>query len=308
MPVIRMLPLGYSGGCAPPRDNTPLPPRPPRGRVTGWSPGSLRRNVEFLRSVRLDGLDGHGYALTLTLGRCPESAAELHSLWTAYTKRLVRVGLVRYHWVVEWTRAGQPHLHASVWFDGPPQAGRCAELVANWLEVTAGYRTLERAQHAAPLTGFACWARYLAKHAARGIVHYQRSRRALPPGWQSSGRMWGYGGTWDRAEPERAELTAASWHAFRRLVRAAAVAECRRRGDWKGVAAARRLLRCHDAALSGFRGLSQWSSDPDQPRRLVNAARVVSGAPEPDLAPRHRAELREAYRFSLGCPRPPPPD
>jgi len=52
-----------------------------------------------------------------------------------------------------------------------------------------------RAQHAVKITDILGWFEYVAKHSARGAVHYQRDK-TLPKGWHKSGRMWGKSGNW----------------------------------------------------------------------------------------------------------------
>ena len=86
-----------------------------RGTVNGWTRASVRRHKTWLYSVNVDGLDGDGYGVTLTLRDTPAT----HTEWSALVARLHRAfreaGLSRWHWVVEWQRRGTPHLHLAVY-------------------------------------------------------------------------------------------------------------------------------------------------------------------------------------------------
>lgn len=153
----------------------------PRGDVQGWSEGATRRNTEFLMSVRTDQLTGAGVALTLTLRDCPPTADDWHKLRRAWEKRMVRAGMVRLHWVTEWQRRGVPHLHCAIWF---PDAYDTITPTRAWVEVASAYGAGLRGQHARIIDGPVGWFQYLAKHAARGVKHYQRTADSIPEGWQ----------------------------------------------------------------------------------------------------------------------------
>ena len=100
--------------------HTPAAPsdhkRAKRGRVDGWSADAVRRHTAWLRSIDTDQLTGFGYALTLTMGECPPSSAEMHAVRRKYLMRLERLGAVRTHWVCEWQRRGVPHFHLAAYF------------------------------------------------------------------------------------------------------------------------------------------------------------------------------------------------
>jgi hypothetical protein len=94
-----------------------------------------------------------------------------------------------------------PHLHLVVFFPKdrlptyeacyPEDALRCL-----WLDVADGYQPELWGQDVKPVSDLVGWFRYLAKHAARGVHHYQRSLGTIPEGWQKTGRMWGAWGEW----------------------------------------------------------------------------------------------------------------
>lgn len=254
------------------RETSPVPP--PRTEVRGWSLSATRRNVAFLRSVderRLHVPFVRGYAVTLTVRDCPPAAADWTRLRNAYFWRLRRAGLVRIHWVTEWQRRGIPHLHAAVWM---PE-DRAGDLLTAWLQVAAPYGAGPLGQHLSPITDLVGWLQYVAKHAARGVAHYQRAADGIPPAWRNrTGRIWGYGGDWPRVPPAELDLTDAAFWRLRRLIRSRELAAARRRPPSQRAGAilqARGMLRCPDRNLSAVRGLSKWCPE-DLTMRLVAAA------------------------------------
>ena len=96
--------------------------------------GATRRNTRFLYSVQEDQLDGHGYAVTLTLKSCPPSSKDWHRIRRAWEMRMVRAGMIRLHWVTEWQRRGVPHLHCAIWFpETTPPVQAMDSIVRAWL-------------------------------------------------------------------------------------------------------------------------------------------------------------------------------
>jgi hypothetical protein len=93
-----------------------------RGGIAGWSPGAVRRNLQFLYSIDADELQRDGtvaLAFTLTVLDCPETPRA----WSAAVERFMlfmqrELGCVRIHWVVEWQRRKVPHLHGCLFFPG----------------------------------------------------------------------------------------------------------------------------------------------------------------------------------------------
>lgn len=258
MPTLRLYPEGMSGGV-PPSVNTHQ--RAKRGVVGGWSSSSVRANTRFLYSVEVDRLDegvtGPGQAFTLTVRQCPPTHEDWKRLREMLFRSLRRWGMVRLHWVTEWQRRGVPHLHGVVWFDSHG-VGRSSQIVDEWCRIAADYRPLPRAQNVKPIHDALGWLQYLAKHASRGVMHYQRSAANVPRGWQRTGRMWGYLGEWPRREPISIGLSPGGWFAFRRLVRSWRYAKHRAENDKHGMRRARDMLQCGDRQLSEVRGVSEW--------------------------------------------------
>lgn len=256
--------------------------RAKRGQVGGWSAGATRRNVAFLRSVEPDSLtngpDGPliGFAVTLTLRDCPPSSESFHKLRRAYLMRLERMGLYRCHWVIEWQRRGVPHLHGAFWFPAPKRVQDYQRLIDSiidhWLAVAGTYGVARRAQYVTPISDAIGWFQYVAKHAARGVTHYQRSSENMPEGWTKTGRMWGYTGAWDLREPMQFDLSDDVYFRMRRLARSWRIADARASGDSYRIKTARGLLKHPDPEISKLRGISEWISQ-DGVLLLLDVAR-----------------------------------
>lgn len=264
MPVLKLYLNGVTMGIAPRKNDHE---RAPRGEVIGWSKGAARRNLAFLRSIRVDDLTGHAYTLTLTLRDCPPDAEAWHRCRRAFIKRLERMGMVRMHWVTEWQTRGVPHLHGMVYFS-ERQSRRA--LIDHWLAVAAPYRAGIKGQDVKDVSNVLGWCKYLAKHASRGYQHYQRAAGNIPKGWQKTGRVWGYLGDWPIQDPTRYDFGEPAYYRFRRIVRGWAVANARtpvtvKVGpsvvsvvDWRRVNTVKRMLRCGDGAAGRARGVSEW--------------------------------------------------
>ena len=231
--------------------------RAKRDVIRGWSTHAARRHIRWLYSVNVDRLDGYGIALTLTVRDCPPDGLTFTRLREAFIKRLRGhdAGLVRIHWVTEWQARGVPHLHSAVYFRRPLSVVERASLLSMWCEVASGYGASFGGQHGAVIDGPVGWLKYLAKHAARGVRHYQR--QTAPAGWESTGRLWGHGGEWPAEEPLTFSMTDQAFYRYRRLLRAWLIAEARTSGDARRIAYARRMLR-GPADTARFRGVSEW--------------------------------------------------
>jgi hypothetical protein len=184
----------YANGATMGRGNN-APKGGKRGKVDGWSRAAVRRHLQFLYSVDVPGLTGDGYGVTLTLRDTPPSHVEWVQLIDRLKREFRRAGLVRWHWVVEWQRRGTPHLHLAVYapdgWEAPITDNVGAWTVDLWLRLAAPYGAGSIAQAVVPITGAQGWLKYLSKHASRGVAHYQRQGK--PAGWESTGRLYGYG-------------------------------------------------------------------------------------------------------------------
>jgi len=260
--------------------------------IGGWSAGSTRSNRNFLYSVDLPQLSvGVGspfwaVSFTLTLRECPPLADTWCRKRKDFFRILRRAGALRIHWVTEWQRRGVPHLHGSVWlpkseweltngvrgerlpweyyFD--PRSICPWELdPAPWLWLAEVWIRLWNrepsplAQHGALIETPLGWAKYLAKHAARGLSHYQRSSEGIPVGWQGrTGRMWAKSGDWPIAPTLRFDIDRKAFHIIRRFCRNWVLADARSVGDRRRITWARGMLKCNNPSLSRVRGASEW--------------------------------------------------
>ena len=250
--TVRILPNGATGGVPGPGQTEP----PKRGRCGGWSQAACRRNTEFLRSVLWDRLPAIGYAITLTLAICPETHDDWARLLKYFFERLERRGLSHIHWVTEMQTRMVPHLHGCCFFGDADIAVRC-EILEAWLSAASEYGPRASGQHIAPIYDARGWSEYVSKHAARGINHYQRNPDYLPPGWRGiTGRMWGKRGQWPTAAAESLRMSLPAWYRIRRMVRSWRKAKARKEG--RGIASARRMLRCPDEKRSRVHGWSEW--------------------------------------------------
>lgn len=234
--------------------------RAPRGEVRGWSDGATRRNTQFLMSIIETRLHGYGVAVTLTVRDCPPNAREWHRLRRAWIDRMRRAGMIRLHWVTEWQRRGVPHLHGAIWF---PDRDSCLGVLDAWVEVAGRYGADLRGQHARRIDGPVGWFQYLAKHAARGVKHYQRNPDNIPEGWKSkTGRVWGYSGDWPLQEAVRIDLQDhhgdGGWFAWRRMIRSWRIADARASGNRWRIRSARQMLKCSEPARARVLGYMEW--------------------------------------------------
>lgn len=182
-----------------------------------------------------------------------------------------------------------PHLHGVVWVpDGDRTICPSWVIKQHWLAVAEPYGVTMRGQHIAPITDMVGWLKYLAKHAARGVAHYQRSPESVPPAWAgATGRVWGHTGDWPLGPVVKLHLDDAGFFKLRRLCRRWRIADARERYEEKrlrmlnqwpaaetlprrsqtrlaGVGAARvitsarSMLTCPERPLSSVRGVSEW--------------------------------------------------
>lgn len=267
MPIIKLYHSGLTAGIAPMKNDHD---RETRGDVQGWSASASRRNLAFLRSIRPNTLTGQGFSLTLTIKNCPDTAEHWHRLRRKFIKRLERKNLIRLHWVTEWQRRGVPHLHGAAFFEDG--AISSSEIIDIWCDCAAEYVCKPIAQHVGALPDVIGWFKYLAKHAARGHLHYQRTSDNIPEGWKKTGRVWGYVGDWVKDEPMRLEVSNSAYFAFRRIVRSWCVANARKPVqatvdgkkvgfyfvDWHRVNTMKSMLKCNKHEVSALRGVSEW--------------------------------------------------
>lgn len=205
MGVVSVLPGGSSASFP----SSSRHRRAKRGVVRGWTADAARRMVQFLWSVDTERLSGQGFAVTLTVGVTPDSSTDWADARALLLQWLRDRHAVRWQWLTEWTRRGRPHMHLCVYGDVRPE-----ELALAWLRIcqSRGWDATWRAQTVEPLHDVDGWLKYVAKHSARGVDHYQRD--TPPEGWVTTGRLWGRGGDWPVAEPFKIALTSGQTFAF----------------------------------------------------------------------------------------------
>ena len=238
----------------------PAPVGGKRAIINGWSVSAVRRHTRFLYSVDTSQLSGQGYALTLTVRDLPESADEWAKAREAWIDRLRRLpGFIRLHWLTEWQKRGVPHMHCAAYFEDPLPSKDLPTLLWTMVCENRGWTAAGASQDSKPIDGATGWLKYLSKHAARGVKHYQRMGK--PESWKKSGRLWGKVGDWPVQEPIRAELTRAQGFRFRRLAKAYVVAQAREKKQWESVSYLRRMFKNSDRVISQVRGISEWIPD-----------------------------------------------
>ncbi len=258
MPVLTEYRHGSTMGIPPGRNDHM---RAKRQAVEGWTDASTRRNTRFLYSVDERKLTGVGFALSLTIRDCPDTAEDWKKTREAFFARLRRnMGIARGHWLTEWQRRGVPHMHCALWFDldengWPPSP---YDIATHWLEATVPYGSGRRGQHIERINDTVGWFKYLSKHAVRGLGHYQRSGDSIPPGWKKTGRMWGHLGEWPTVEPVRYTFDMATFWAYRRMVQRWRLADARASGDRYRLRSARRMLQSSDRSSGSVRGVGEW--------------------------------------------------
>lgn len=212
MPVVKILPGGTSGGFVGTR-LLDYSDTPKRSTITGWTMATTRRLIAWLWSVNTDALGENGWALTLTVGFTPETSDDWHSLRKAFQERLKRRGFPQQQWLVEWTAKARPHLHMAVYGDGRLDVIALIE----WLDLCEkrGWDVVAKAQHIERISGATGWLKYISKHSARGVTHYQRE--TPPPGWEKTGRLWGHWGDWPVELAVESTVSDRHFWRFRRL-------------------------------------------------------------------------------------------
>jgi len=288
MPKLTLTPHGIKAARAAGCNSSPSK----RGKSTGWSPATSRRNRDFLKSIDPLRLDGFSLSLSLTFGRDePLTPAKLGDVRKKFFDRLNYIGQSRLHWLIEFQRDGTPHFHMIVFFPVHfDVVSTITGIERHWLELTAFTGSSHRSQHIVQVHTLTGWLQYLAKHGARGADHYQRS---MPTGWETPGRMWGKSGEWPTSVIEY-ECGLSVFYKIRRWIRNWRVADARkvlfkaRRGqDAKGehfalrrLVSARRLFRVNantqaEAKMkSELRGFDEWCA-PEMVMAMVRNAQSL---------------------------------
>lgn len=268
---------------------------PERTATKGWTVNVARRNEQRLQQIDFDAVEGFPAFVTLTMpsGQMGEvSAAMFHGWLKSWLCYMKRHGLAHYYWILEFQASGNPHLHLLVWLDHDWDALEQFKALRSWVNM------LNKSDVGARLQG-QIWENidvggeitvdgetvpahpervlmYLAKHAARGVAHYQRQIENMPDDWQyRSGRVWGHDRGLPLREQQDVECDYPTFWRYRRLVRrwrcskANSIVDPERR--CAAVVQARRCLRCPRPEISPYRGISAWVPS-DVASALLDAA------------------------------------
>lgn len=278
---------------------------PERTATKGWTSNVARRNEQRLQQVDFEAVDGVPAFVTLTMPAqqmADVSAAMFHAWLKRWIQYMKRHGLLHYYWILEFQATGNPHLHLLVWLDHDWDALEQYKALRSWVGI------LNKSGVGARLQG-QIWENidvggeivvdgepvpahpervlmYLAKHAARGVAHYQRQIANMPEDWRyRSGRVWGHDRGLPLREQEDVETDYPTFHRFRRLVRRWRLAEARGINDHDrrraAIVQARRSLRCSRRDVSPYRGVSAWVP-ASVASQLLDAAVSMGGENEED--------------------------
>lgn len=255
---------------------------PERTATKGWTVNVARRNEQRLQQVDFDAIEGFSAFVTLTMpsGQMSDvSASMFHGWLKRWLQYMKRHGMTHYYWILEFQATGNPHLHVLVWLDHMPDALETYKALRSWVRMLdksgVGARQQGQIWESIDVGGELVVdgervpahpervLMYLAKHAARGVAHYQRQIANMPEDWQyRSGRVWGHDRSLPLREQEDVETDYPTFWTFRRLVRRWRVSEAQAIVDPErrcaAVVQARRCLRCSRPDISPYRGLSAW--------------------------------------------------
>lgn len=273
---------------------------PERTATKGWTVNVARRNEQRLQQIDFDAVEGFPAFVTLTMpsGQMSDvSAAMFHGWLKRWLQFMKRHGLVHYYWILEFQASGNPHLHVLVWLDHEPDALETFKALKSWVGILnksgVGARLQGQIWESIDVGGTITVdgervpahpervLMYLAKHAARGVAHYQRQIANMPEDWQyRSGRVWGHDRGLPLCSQQEVECDYLTFHRFRRLVRRWRLAEARAIKDRdrrrQAIVQARGSLKCGRPDISPYRGVSAWIPS-DVASQLLDAAEAMGG-------------------------------
>lgn len=269
---------------------------PERTNCGGWTRNVARRNEQRLQQVDFEAIDGTPAFVTLTMPKqqMNEVASKQFHRWLHKFLGYMQLrGCVHYYWILEFQSSGNPHLHILFWLNGWETGGEKRGFKHHDWDVVEQYRAL--AYWVKMLNGDGIFAKvdaqnfqlvelgkssnvdgvalesptperllmYLAKHAARGVAHYQRQIENMPEDWKyRSGRVWGHDGKLPLREQLDYECSYDVFWQYRRLVRRWVRANASKMTDddkrRRSIVSARRMLRCSRPDVSPYRGVSAW--------------------------------------------------
>lgn len=291
---------------------------PERSNTNGWTANVARRNEQRLQQIDFDAIDGEAAFVTLTMPKQQMedvSSEQFHRWLNAWLVYMRRRGMRHYYWILEFQASGNPHLHVIVWLSDWRTGGAKRgyehhiwfgeagvleqyKALAYWVKMLNGdgvaakvdaqnFQLVElgKSSNVDGVTLASATPErllmYLAKHAARGVAHYQRQISNMPEDWQyRSGRVWGHDGKLPLREQLDYECSYDVFWAYRRLVRRWVCANASTMTDddkrRRSITSARRMLRCSRPDVSPYRGVSAWIPS-DVASALLDAAEAMGG-------------------------------
>lgn len=176
----------------------------------GWEKKKAARMKNKLMDVNTDALT-HPHALTLTMTAAPSKPEQLTAIIKTLRRTLTEEhGMTGWAYVIEFTGARVPHLHALADFRTPPDAEAIqrAWLHALSTEDTTGTAANQHIKHAHDPSG---WLNYMSKTAGKGYAYYRTPH--IPTHWTHTGRL--YDATLPSTPPQRHKLTAEQFRTVR---------------------------------------------------------------------------------------------
>jgi hypothetical protein len=150
-----------------------------------------------------------------------------------------------------------------------------AEIALAWMVISRrhGWEADFKGQHVEPVFDATGWLKYVGKHSARGVDHYQRERP--PEGWETTGRLWGTGGDWPVREPFVVNLRSDQAHRYKALMAGWQAARMRREGVLEE-RIAEYVAGTIDPRTGGNpRGMSGWIPYAESVKLLMNATEMA---------------------------------
>lgn len=249
-----------------------------RGVVSGWSRGASKRHEEWLQSIDTERLhaEWHLYGITLTVREAPKLAVDWRQLRQRWVRKIKRF----FGWksqdfimcyVTEVTKRGIPHYHLTLGTPTELCPLHQKQIIEFWVQIASDYGTTLAAQCIKPVTSAAGWSRYLAKHSARSVYHYQRNVRVA--GWKSTGRLWGKIGPWPVASA-RFIFDSKGYVQLRRFLRAYGRSIIKTR--YTEQSQTKKVLASYDSYLAKTNGdgSNWWISSKTVQRMVENIART----------------------------------
>lgn len=191
-----------------------------RGGIKGWSDKSSRNYRRFYQSTDIEGLEsgehGYGYALTLTLDKCPPCHKFFHGIRKQFLEKLrKKLGMTHFIWVLECSEVKPnlylPHLHLAIWL---PKNYLHRSIIREWVKCALTYAPDPIDQHVTEIYDLPGWLEYMAKAAD----NKQRQAACMPSHWTETGQVWNHSRNFPTLPEENSRISRKTFYAVRRTV------------------------------------------------------------------------------------------